>query len=99
MRYALTGVLGLSLLLGAAGTGWAGGCGSTPTDEQAVIDARAAAEDQCHCATATDHGDYVSCVAGVAKARSETDPPQLPKYCKGKVKKCAAKSTCGKPGF
>jgi hypothetical protein len=48
------------------------------------------------------HGQYVSCAAGVANARSSLDPSDpnfLPKTCKGAVKKCAAHSVCGKPGF
>ena len=99
MRVAVSGLLAFSLLLGAARAGQAG-CGSQPGDNQAVIDARADAESQCGpCAAATNHGAYVSCVAGVADARSKTDPSLLPKNCKGKVNKCAAKSTCGKPGF
>ena len=95
-RFVLTGVLALSVFFGLARAGHAG-CGKDPGDNQKVIDARAAAEAQCHCATATNHGTYVSCVAGVANDRVKAG--QLPANCKGKVKKCAAKSTCGKPGF
>jgi hypothetical protein len=96
-RFVASGVVALSLLLGVARTGQAG-CGSDPGDNQKVIDARADAESQCGpCAAATNHGVYVSCVAGVANDRANNN--LLPKNCKGKVKKCAAKSTCGKPGF
>jgi hypothetical protein len=98
----LRGLLVLSFLVGAAQVTWAG-CGDNPGDNQAVIDARAAADSECTaagngCANAENHGAYVKCVAGVAKARSESDPQLLPTNCKGKVKRCAAKSTCGKPG-
>jgi hypothetical protein len=96
MRFVVGGFVALSLMLGAAGAGHAG-CGKDPGDNQAVIDARAAAEQACHCGTSQNHGTFVSCVAGVAKQRV-TDG-MLPKNCAGKVKKCAAKSTCGKPGF
>jgi hypothetical protein len=97
MRFVASGVLALSLLFGIARSGQAG-CGADPGDNQAVIDARAAAEATCGpCAAATNHGAYVSCVAGVAKDRADND--LLPKNCKGKVKRCASKSTCGKPGF
>jgi len=97
MRVAVSGFLAFSLLLGAPRAGHAG-CGSDPGDNQKVIDARNAAEAQCGpCAASTNHGAYVSCVAGVAKTRATNG--DLPKNCTGKVKKCAAKSACGKPGF
>ena len=97
MRLAVSGLLAFSMLLGAARAGHAG-CGADPGDNQKVIDARADAEAQCGpCAAATNHGTYVRCVADVAKDRA--DNLLLPKNCKGKVKRCAAKSTCGKPGF
>ena len=74
------------------------GCGSMPGDEAAVIAARATAAGMCNCATAVNHGAYVKCVAGVANQLSSGTNPSLPKNCKGAVKKCAAHSTCGKPG-
>ena len=64
------------------------------TDPGAVASTRAAAESQCHCATATSHGEYVRCVAAVAKADAS-----LPSDCRSAVIRCAARSTCGKPGF
>src|SRR5207249_9989828 len=38
------------------------------TDPSAAAAARAMAETQCPCATATSHREYVQCVAGVAKS-------------------------------
>ena len=78
------------------------GCGSMPGDEAAVIAARATADATCTamgegCSNASNHGAYVSCVAGVAKMLSSGTNPTLPKNCTGAVKKCAAHSTCGKP--
>jgi hypothetical protein len=72
-------------------------------DEAAVIAARATADATCTamgegCSNASNHGAYVSCVAGVAKMLSSGTNPTLPKNCKGAVKKCAAHSTCGMPG-
>jgi hypothetical protein len=96
MGLLVRGFLAVGLLVGAAGVAHAG-CGKNPGDNQAVIDARAAAEQTCNCASSQNHGTYVSCVAGVAKQRALDG--LLPKNCAGKVKKCAAKSTCGKPGF
>ncbi len=72
------------------------------TDPAAVATARAAADQACTslgtgCSTAKTHGQYVSCVAHQAKAAVKAGT--LPKQCKGAVVKCAARSTCGKPGF
>src|SRR5262249_61959422 len=67
-------------------------------DKRRVRPARATAESTCHWATSTNHGQYVSCVAGVAKSLSSGTNPPLPKNCKGAVKKCAAHSACGKTG-
>ena len=96
MRTLIGGLMAGALLLSVA-TAARAGCGSNPGDEQAVIDARTAAAGTCNCATATNHGDYVKCVKGVAKQRA--DDLLLPQNCTGKVKRCAAKSNCGKPGF
>jgi len=97
MRSMLRGILAVSILLAATQTVLAK-CGDNAGDEQAVIDARAAAASQCDCTTATNHGQYVKCVAGVAKMRSSGTNPSLPKNCTGAVKKCAAHSTCCKSG-
>jgi hypothetical protein len=67
------------------------------SDPAAVAATRAAAEATCPCASATNHGQYVKCVAGVAKAAVAAQT--LPANCKGAVVKCAARSTCGKAGF
>lgn len=52
---------------------------------------------ECSCDGASNHGRYVSCVAHVVRRLS--DAGTIPTNCKGKVKRCAARSTCGKPGF
>ena len=63
--------------------------------------ARCAVQDainqRCPCEAATNHGKHVSCVARVVKELSRNGA--IPTNCKGKVKRCAARSTCGKPGF
>ena len=98
MRTLINGlVIGL-FVLGSGHVVYAG-C----TDEAAVIAARATADATCTamgegCSNASNHGAYVSCVAGVANQLSSGTNPTLPKNCKGAVKKCAAHSTCGKPG-
>ena len=72
-------------------------CGDAVGDDAAVAAARVQANADCPCASFDNHGQYVKCVKGVAIARA--DNMTLPKNCKGSVIKCAAKSTCGKPGF
>jgi len=53
---------------------------------------------QCpSCDDASNHGRFVSCVAHVVKTL--VDDGTVPGNCKGAVVRCAAKSTCGKPGF
>ncbi len=44
-------------------------------------------------ANATNHGKCVSCVAHTVKALG------IPTRCRGKVTRCVARSTCGKPNF
>ncbi len=66
-------------------------------DAAAAAAIEAAVEAQCHCREAANHGAYVRCAAKVAKAAVKAGT--LPKHCKGAVKSCASRSTCGKPGF
>ena len=93
MRFLVHGILGLGLVLASSGVASAKKC----QDDAAVATARALADVQCSCATATNHGRYVSCVASVAKELVASG--DLPGECKGEVTSCAAHSTCGKPGL
>jgi hypothetical protein len=68
-------------------------CDPAGADAADVAAARAAVALNCNCAGAANHGAYVSCAAGQAKATL------VNQSCKGAVVKCAAKSTCGKPNF
>jgi plastocyanin len=94
--------------LGMTGTVVVGGVAAGPTttttlpppacrDADAVARIRAEIDSRCDCAGASTHRSYVRCAAAVAReaARAGT----LPRACKGKVKTCAATSTCGRPGF
>src|SRR5581483_1860329 len=87
----------LALLTLTAHGAVAAACDPDGVDAQAIADARADAAAQCDCATAENHGSYVSCVAGVLNARVKNN--QLAPSCKGAIQRCAARSTCGKPGF
>ncbi|HYC56852.1 MAG TPA: hypothetical protein VEL28_18110 [Candidatus Binatia bacterium] len=101
MKHLLSAIVSLSLAL-TAGPALAAKCADEDVDGSRVAAARTQVQSQCVCDEATDHGAYVECASGVAKERSaleSTDPNYLPKSCKGAVTKCAAKSTCGKPGF
>ena len=96
MKLLLPGLLAGSLLV-LAPIGASAKCGDNVGDNAAVAAARAQVETDCPCPSFTKHGQYVKCAKTVAKDR--VDAMLLPKNCKGSVVKCAAKSTCGKPGF
>src|SRR5262245_14021633 len=98
MRVLLPGVLAIAVWCTSPAPALAG-CGDHPGDTEAVAAARAQVAPDCDCAGAASHGAYVSCAAHVANDRANADPSLLPRYCKGAVKRCAARSTCGKPGF
>ena len=66
-------------------------------DESASATVQASVDSQCNCSTATNHGAYVRCAARVAKATVKGGA--LPKACQRAAKVCAARSTCGRPGF
>src|SRR4030095_16200592 len=65
-----------------------------PVADAADIAAAQAAAATCDCAAAENHGQHVSCVAQKVKAAALTNPS-----CGAAAKKCAARSTCGKPGL
>ena len=81
---------------GDDGGGDGSSCGSVVGDDQQVADARAAADQECDCASARSHGRYVSCVAHVANAA--VHDARLRKECHDAVVECAARSTCGRRG-
>ena len=66
---------------------------ATRTWCDAETSARIKVDGECQCATASNHGAYVHCVAHAVKAAG------IAKSLSGTVKRCAARSTCGKPGF
>ena len=71
---------------------WPGGANAQPDCDAERCSIQTAIDAQCPCDEATNHGDYVRCVRAQVKALAS---PQ----CRGKIVRCAAKSTCGKPGF
>src|SRR5262245_19267806 len=87
----LVGALAMSLVMLSA-QGSAAKC--DPVADAADIAAAQAAAATCDCNGFPNHGQYVSCVA-----HAVNDAALENRSCGGAVKKCAAKSTCGKPGF
>lgn len=94
----------LGVCLGLAAivlVGWSGAarakCGDAPGDAAAIAAVRAAIAIQCPCASAVSHGAYVRCAKDVVNAAVGNST--LARNCAGKVKKCATKSTCGRPGY
>ena len=78
---------------------WApGGALAAATDcEPARCAVQSAIDQECNCATASNHGRYVSCVTHVVRRLTENGT--VPNTCRGKVTSCAARSSCGKAGF
>jgi len=65
-------------------------------DTTAVQATRAQAEQACRCEQASTHHAYKTCVAGVVDAA--VGAGTLPASCKIAIARCAAHSTCGRPG-
>ncbi|HZR79873.1 MAG TPA: hypothetical protein VFD92_02165 [Candidatus Binatia bacterium] len=97
MFRSLSLVLGVGLVLVTASGARAAKCDPDGADAAAVAAARAEVAAQCDCAGAENHGQYVRCSRNVAKQLVAANA--LPKSCSGAIAKCAARSTCGKPGF
>jgi hypothetical protein len=88
------------LLLGSAGLATAKCDPALNADDAvSIANARAAADAVCLCESATTHGAYVSCAAHAINAALDGSDAQHNRSCRGKAKKCYAKSTCGKPDF
>ncbi len=66
---------------------------TTDPDKSDVANARQAVAANCPCTGTANHGGYVSCAAQQANA------VLVNKSCSGFIKKCAARSICGRQGF
>ncbi len=82
------------VVLGARGA--AARCGDQSADAQGLAEAHTQVEAECSCASAANHHRYVACAVGVARRRVASG--LLSKSCTRSVKRCAAKSVCGKRG-
>ncbi len=65
----------------------------TPSCEEFRCQFQERLETECPCDGQDNHGSYVSCVAHIV---NELENEGLPTNCKGKLKRCAARSVCGK---
>jgi hypothetical protein len=100
MRNLVRGLFVGILLLGVAGIASAKCDPANNADDAAsVANARAAADDACVCGDFGTHGAYVSCAAHAIKPALDGSDAQHNRSCRGKAKKCYAKSTCGKADF
>src|SRR5437870_13898952 len=82
----------LGALLISTGPGQAACDPSTDPDQTDIANARAAVAANCDCSGATSHLAYVSCAGQQANA------VLVNKDCASAVRRCAGRSTCGRPG-
>ena len=90
--WAVIGTLVLGSALFSAPRAYAK-CDPTGADAGDIANAQAAVAANCDCTAAPNHGQYVKCV------NDQVNTTLVNKSCKGTITRCAARSTCGKPGF
>ena len=78
----------VSLAAFACPVGAQTGCDSARCEVAGTIEAR------CPCQTAQTHGEFVRCVSRALKALVAGS--RIPAECRGTLKRCAARSTCGR---
>ena len=83
----------LALVVPAAGHAR---CGDDPADAAAVAAVRSDIDAHCDCESFSTHGSYVRCAGDIIRAAALRG--DLRDECKGTVRRCAARSVCGKPG-
>jgi hypothetical protein len=97
MRHLISGAF-LALAVVTAGPAWAGRCGETPGDIDALNAVRASIESQdCPCASFASHSAYVGCVRNAAFQYVLSG--ELPAVCRKEALRCASKSACGRPQY
>lgn len=84
-------LLGCLLVVAAAGMAAAICDPTIEPDRTDFAAARAAVAANCDCASAARHGDYVRC------ATAQIDATLVNRSCRGRARRCAARSTCGRP--
>src|SRR2546427_10333954 len=81
---------------GTPGNGHGPGSRGPAACEAARCMVQSAVDESCPCDAAANHGSYLKCVAralGQLAAQAAVPHP-----CVGRIMRCAARSTCGKPG-
>ncbi|HEY2773121.1 MAG TPA: hypothetical protein VGK20_03610 [Candidatus Binatia bacterium] len=76
----------------AAGAARAQDTPPPPTCEDFRCQFQSDVDTECPCNQMDNHGRYVSCVAHIVKKLVDQG---MPKNCKGKLVRCAARSVCG----
>jgi len=88
-------VLGLLTVAGLHGSAVAQD--TTPTCDDARCLFQQQIDAECSCDQARNHGQFVKCAGKII--RDLTGDSEEFKNCRGKLVRCAARSTCGKEGF
>jgi hypothetical protein len=94
----LIGGVGMPLVSAAKGHQGSGHGGVASGRSHCDVDTCAVAtalEDACPCEDATNHGQYVRCVAHATKALAAD--ATIARRCRGRVVRLAARSVCGRP--
>jgi hypothetical protein len=94
MRFA-PGLLAVAMMVASAAPVFAD-CGDDPGDAADVAATRADIEATCSCASAMNHAEYVRCAFGVIRAHVGAN--MLGSECVKPIRRCATRSTCGRPG-
>lgn len=93
-KYASLYATAVALLLGyGVASAAEADCAAARCASQEAINAQCA----CDNPDFTNHGSYVRCVAHVVNTLARDGV--IPTNCKGRIRRCAARSTCGKEGF
>src|SRR6185295_1804403 len=95
-RFVFAALITVPLFFGAGSSAFAA-CLDEPGGAAALAAAKAQVAADCDCEGAASHGAYVRCATRVAKERATAG--LLPPGCRGRVRRCAARSICGKPNF
>src|SRR3990172_6778497 len=89
-------VVGVAILAAVPARGFAA-CGDEAADWQALAETRTQIEIACPCAAAITRASYRRCAVEVAEAQVRQG--LLRAECREAIRRCSAKSPCGRPAF
>jgi len=95
VRAALGIGIGLAFVPGSASAASPNKC-DTPEERAQLAAASATVQAQCDCENARNHGTFVKCARAAIDALIANG--DLSADCRGEARRCAARSTCGRPG-